>query len=63
MLASNKSMSRLFIEEKNVLHRLRKNCIPHPEPSETDDSFDKILERMNKIPVDSGTFNVIKMVE
>lgn len=62
MLRSNKSISRQFSEERLTLQRLRKNCLAVPEPSdsEDEDSFDEILERMNKIPMDLTSAKIMK---
>ena len=73
MLESNKSVSRAFGAERELLGRLRKSCALPPgekrnrtgsdSSRSSNDSLDQILDRMHKIPVDSHTRKVIKVIE
>ena len=70
MLQANIALSHKFGEERLIKQRLKQNQVP-PSAAELDSDsehehyyhFDKIVERMNKLPIDAYSLKAIKALE
>ena len=70
MLKANVAMSHKFGEERLLKLRLKRNQVPPSAEELASDSdqehyynFNKIVERMNKLPIDSCSLKAIKALE
>ena len=65
MLKHNVSMSRIFQKEKEFLKRMRKNSVPQDRKafSDSEDSIDEVMKRMNFMPARQQSMNIIAAVE
>ena len=70
MLNANVALSHKFGEERLIKLRLKKNQLPPTIDEYDSDSehehyykFDKIVERMNKMPIDQHSLAAIKALE
>lgn len=67
MLLHNKAICRSKGDERLAMHRLQKNMIQEhrgdSESNHSEDSIDKVLSKLNRIPVDSHSIAMLRAVE